>query len=165
MNNPTASTKRSLDFEVSSGVSDHLKPSGKGRTQTGQFEGGITDGSAGYTTLRWWIPSPLERGEGQGEGCRRSIEHGSDQRSRDFSPHPSPLPLGGEGECFAGVERLLAVLSSILRIHQYIERDGSRARTLWINSRPACSLRFIGDGARYRARTCDPYRVKVVLYH
>ena len=22
-----------------------------------------------------------------------------------------------------------------------------------------------GDGARYRVRTCDPYRVKVVLYH
>jgi hypothetical protein len=21
------------------------------------------------------------------------------------------------------------------------------------------------DGARYRVRTCDPYRVKVVLYH
>lgn len=23
----------------------------------------------------------------------------------------------------------------------------------------------IEDGARYRVRTCDPYRVKVVLYH
>ncbi len=23
----------------------------------------------------------------------------------------------------------------------------------------------IADGARYRVRTCDPYRVKVVLYH
>ena len=23
----------------------------------------------------------------------------------------------------------------------------------------------LGNGARYRFRTCDPYRVKVVLYH
>ena len=28
-----------------------------------------------------------------------------------------------------------------------------------------CSPRFHDAGARYRVRTCDPYRVKVVLYH
>ena len=29
-----------------------------------------------------------------------------------------------------------------------------------------CSqLQGEGSGARYRVRTCDPYRVKVVLYH
>src|SRR5260370_32950212 len=35
-----------------------------------------------------------------------------------FPPHPSPLPLGGvEGDCFAGVERLLAafVLLAMVR--------------------------------------------------
>ena len=26
-------------------------------------------------------------------------------------------------------------------------------------------FRRLSDGARYRVRTCDPYRVKVVLYH
>ena len=35
-----------------------------------------------------------------------------------FPPHPDPLPLGGgEGECGAGLECLIAILSSILRIH------------------------------------------------
>ncbi len=28
-----------------------------------------------------------------------------------------------------------------------------------------CRLRANVAGARYRVRTCDPYRVKVVLYH
>ena len=27
------------------------------------------------------------------------------------------------------------------------------------------TIDFVEDGARYRVRTCDPYRVKVVLYH
>jgi hypothetical protein len=29
---------------------------------------------------------------------------------------------------------------------------------------PEASMRT-EDGARYRVRTCDPYRVKVMLYH
>src|SRR2546427_12629047 len=40
--------------------------------------------------------------------------------------HPSPFPLGGgEGEWLAGLECLLAVLSSILRIHQQFGLRGS----------------------------------------
>ena len=42
MNKAAASTNRSSSFDVNSGDSDHLKPSGKGRTQTDHFEGRIT---------------------------------------------------------------------------------------------------------------------------
>ena len=28
-----------------------------------------------------------------------------------------------------------------------------------------CGLTAFTESARYRVRTCDPYRVKVVLYH
>jgi hypothetical protein len=33
------------------------------------------------------------------------------------------------------------------------------------NQRVMVVLVALGSGARYRVRTCDPYRVKVVLYH
>ena len=48
----------------------------------------------------------------------------------------------------------------------------SRARRVFRGSPPSqflCGfedgLGNLRDGARYRVRTCDPYRVKVVLYH
>src|SRR6266702_2197618 len=40
------------------------------------------------------FPLPLKRGEGQAEGWRRRVEHGSGQRGRGFSPSPQPSPLG-----------------------------------------------------------------------
>jgi hypothetical protein len=44
--------------------------------------------------------------------------------------------------------RALASRSTAARSHEYEQR--------WHNGQ---------HGARYRVRTCDPYRVKVVLYH
>ena len=47
------------------------------------------------------------------------------------------------------------------------EVEGSRAKDrrafIYLPQRGIEAV--LGDGARYRVRTCDPYRVKVVLYH
>ncbi len=55
-----------------------------------------------------------DRVRGGVEGLLMDLVNGDES----FPPHPGPLPLGGgEGECGAGLECLIAISSSILRIH------------------------------------------------
>jgi hypothetical protein len=44
-------------------------------------------------------------------------------------------------------------------------RDRMNARSEHEETLAVMASHNDGDGARYRVRTCDPYRVKVVLYH
>ena len=64
--------------------------------------------------------------------------------------------------------RGMAVHAGWGRIHVQkipIERAAYLAKYIGENVRDCPGMSLKGNGARCRVRTCDPYRVKVMLYH
>ena len=68
---------------------------------------------------------------------------------------------GGSAPCHASTEDAFDAAKA--NNNQNLNESPAKAHFIWFYKGEREEKN--GGGARYRVRTCDPYRVKVVLYH